>query len=999
MPTDYEQICRENLEEYGKGTRHLSFLRRLYSERTHFIFELLQNAEDAQATRVRFDLSRDRLGVWHDGRHFDERDVRGICGIAEGTKADDLTQIGKFGIGFKSVYAYTTRPEIHSGGEHFAIEMYIRPKTEAPKDIPPPFTTLFILPFDHPDVPASTACSEIATRLANLSGRTMLFLRYIQDIEWSTPDGRQGCYIRQENAKGGGRRRVSVIGETSESEEETWLVFEAPIEDNRSPVPLRIEAAFRLMRDKDNDREAITPVHGATLSVYFPTEKATGLRFLIQGPYRTTPARDNVPADDADNQRLVTATAGLVVSALAQIRELDLLDVRALETLPLREADFMAGSMFRPIFEAVAEALKTESLIPTDDGGFASAAQARIARGAELRRLFPSERLTALQGAPSPLRWVSAEITQDRTPDLYRFFREVLRIDDVDAASVVRRLDRPFLESMSDEWIAQFYEFLSTQEALWRKPHHFLETPGPARSAPIIRLEDGTHIAPFRKDGSAAAYLTTPFEGDDTPLVRRVFVKNEQTRAFLEQLGIGEFDVIAKVREKILPKYQAGRAVVPEADHLEDVRFIAQCLSGDRVAARKELLSLVRDCPCVRARNAGTGEESYRKPGEVYFPSDELVMYFDGNTTAWLLSDRYPENLKPTLEELGVSQAIRVRRAERARDWQGYVRLDGYPYRRGANGFDPEVAVDGLAHALENPTTERSRYVWNCIAVPNTGDVRGIVERSSRRDFRYPDSGYEHSDMGRVLASAAWLPFGDIFVKPSTISLDDLPEGFKRSTALAEQLGMKVNEVALLAEKLGVEGEDVGMVLSILRDKDLRDQMRKLIQCKAPKPEFPTRTTPDPGRRRERVSREAENAPPKTYEKRQRSERTSEPSQDPRAWLREAYTNSAGQMVCQVCEEEMPFKGRDNQHYFEAVEALNTVPKEHHSLYLALCPVCAAKYKEFVKRDNNELKRVREAIASAREPVITLKLGADNATLRFVQSHFIDLQVVLQKSG
>ena len=42
MPTDYEKVRRDNIEEYGKGTRHLEFLGRLYSDRTHFIYELLQ---------------------------------------------------------------------------------------------------------------------------------------------------------------------------------------------------------------------------------------------------------------------------------------------------------------------------------------------------------------------------------------------------------------------------------------------------------------------------------------------------------------------------------------------------------------------------------------------------------------------------------------------------------------------------------------------------------------------------------------------------------------------------------------------------------------------------------------------------------------------------------------------------------------------------------------------------------------------------------------------
>ena len=96
MASNYEKIREANIKEYGEGTRHLSFLGRLYTDRTHFIFELLQNAEDAGATKILFELFKDRLEVKHDGRPFTEPDVRGVCGVGEGTKAEDLTQIGKF---------------------------------------------------------------------------------------------------------------------------------------------------------------------------------------------------------------------------------------------------------------------------------------------------------------------------------------------------------------------------------------------------------------------------------------------------------------------------------------------------------------------------------------------------------------------------------------------------------------------------------------------------------------------------------------------------------------------------------------------------------------------------------------------------------------------------------------------------------------------------------------------------------------------------------------
>ena len=107
MPADYGKIRDENIARYGWDTAVLDLLGQLYSERTHFIFELIQNAEDAGATELAFELFDDRLEVRHDGRPFTEADVRGVCGVGTSEKSGDLTKIGQFGIGFKSVYAYT----------------------------------------------------------------------------------------------------------------------------------------------------------------------------------------------------------------------------------------------------------------------------------------------------------------------------------------------------------------------------------------------------------------------------------------------------------------------------------------------------------------------------------------------------------------------------------------------------------------------------------------------------------------------------------------------------------------------------------------------------------------------------------------------------------------------------------------------------------------------------------------------------------------------------
>src|ERR1700733_11501917 len=99
MPADYETIREENIHRYGWDTAVLDLLGQLYSDRTPFIFELIQNAEDAGASELAFELFGDRLEVRHDGRPFTEADVSGVCGVGQRSKPGDLTTIGEVGIG------------------------------------------------------------------------------------------------------------------------------------------------------------------------------------------------------------------------------------------------------------------------------------------------------------------------------------------------------------------------------------------------------------------------------------------------------------------------------------------------------------------------------------------------------------------------------------------------------------------------------------------------------------------------------------------------------------------------------------------------------------------------------------------------------------------------------------------------------------------------------------------------------------------------------------
>lgn len=80
---------------------------------TNFIFELLQNADDVKATIVNYYFEDNRIIFTHNGTDFEEKQVEAICSIGETTK-QIITQIGFMGMGFKSVFKITDRPQIVS---------------------------------------------------------------------------------------------------------------------------------------------------------------------------------------------------------------------------------------------------------------------------------------------------------------------------------------------------------------------------------------------------------------------------------------------------------------------------------------------------------------------------------------------------------------------------------------------------------------------------------------------------------------------------------------------------------------------------------------------------------------------------------------------------------------------------------------------------------------------------------------------------------------------
>ena len=821
MPIDYEAIDKEIIDDTENTIKRVtsSLLADLYSNPTHFVYELLQNAEDAKATKVKFRLYQDRLELEHDGQLFNEDDVLSICKLLDSTKSEDLTKIGKFGIGFKSVYAHTKSPKIYSGDAHFAIVNYRHPCPISPPPRSPDLGTLFVFPFDHDEKTPDESFNEISKRLRELGANTLLFLKHIESIEYNIDKEVTGTYLRQTDPVEGTDFvfYITVTGQRNShdeyDEEERWLVFEKDVTHLADSIPegkrLTVEIAFQYSDDDSQDTPKFQPPPKSNLIVYFPTEKETHLGFLIQGPYRTTPARDNVKSTEF-NQALSEQTGELVVEALRWLQKRNWLTVKILMTMPLQFQ--RVPPLFEPVYYKVLSAIKDEDLIPAYGGGYVSGKNAKLAGSRELRNLLDNARLRQFCNTDDQLCWASDEITENRTPITRQYLREQVGIEEIDAEKFAGRVGKDFLSCQSDEWMREFYEFASG----FGKYSPITRS---LKNKPIIRLEDDNHVAPFdRYSDIPNVYL--PIERKSQFRTVKTEVCSDKAMEFLRNLGLKKPDIIDEVRKLILPKYNRGEVDSADPEHWQHVETIVKALRivlrrYEWDSERKELIQDLESTPFLLVPNA-EGVEEFCCPEEmIYFRSPELEMYFEGNPDVWFLSSGY-ETYVDDFKQIGVADQVRVFCKEP--DKWGHIRLyrrdDGYdeglPYhQRGKHGFDPGCSIEGLIFALVvYPNLERAKFIWNHLLIPYQHCIVGTVEYSSRQDFL--SSAKKHgrkeqvSKMGELVRETAWLPNEHSkFVVPKTITLDELPDGFSKDKQLAAKLGMKVSYEAIVAELQG----------------------------------------------------------------------------------------------------------------------------------------------------------------------------------------------------
>ena len=663
--TDYEQIAQEHERRYGEDTGDFRILLiRLNSDKTHFVYELVQNADDNKSQRLELQLGKNDLFVWNDGCQFREEDVRDICSIGSSNK--DFTQIGTFGIGFKAVYNYTDFPEIYSGDERFRIRDLTKP--EGIDDIDARITeqvekgrTVFRLPFR--DKLRQKDIVLLKNRLCNLENRVLLFLPHLETIQWRDGrDGQTGSYSchRCPHDKIQNALKVELIASMNgnDQQSETFLVFRREVQPPQEVIDELLQQAERyeeIQRIKRSAKQQqpvevafnlhngrITAVDSRVLFAYLPTQKETHLRFLNQARYQTTPARDNIQDDNPWNKWLVQETANFLPEVLEQLKAGELLEPAFFNVLPLKNDP--VPDEFVPIAEALRTAMKNRSFVPTEDDGYAKAESVFYPHTERLRGLIES---SCLHPGSS---WLHPEI---RDTEKFRRCFKVMReagVKEVSVSQVLSWLEKRSLdwfETRPNEWFLRLYAYLKDQKTELER----------IKKLPLARLQNGKHVCAsdqpvFLPPNTDEEREEIKLFLDELPILMSALLEGEERNeieAFLKKVGVKDLHPEDMISEWIIPQYSESNKPSVEQNRLH-VRYLLRVWGKVPLTERTRLREKISETPILRAyRSVQREDYDFVAPCNAYLPqaytgNADLETYFSVCDDVWFVDDRYLES-------------------------------------------------------------------------------------------------------------------------------------------------------------------------------------------------------------------------------------------------------------------------------------------------------------------------------------------------------------------
>lgn len=811
----------------------------MYKESAHFVYELIQNADDAHATEAHFELHNDKLIFKHNGlKKFsisnpeteeDDRnngklgDLNSITSIAFSTKNDtdeSGNSIGKFGIGFKSVYTYTNRPEIYDKTMCFRIEQKI---------IPVPLNkyydnwkedeTWFVIPFNNPAKNPEKAVSEILHQLSELSNPT-LFLNNLERVSYQYEDGPQptkGHYLKKikqskEYPDGTKAEQVSITHEVNGdvTEEQLWIF------SRKKGNKLTYSVGFGLEDNKLVPRSDYA-------YCYFQTKEETHLNFIIHAPFLLTPDRQHIKNGEEHNVVFISHLADLAADSIVHLRDIGietehpLIDDNIIKIIPIKSSDFFvqkrvyswlkrtyeiineSPKSLEPFYTRVLNKFKSEELLPSKDG-FSKAAKAFWAEDTDLVNLFSDADLSKIEKIDDA-KWTFRSLRRAAVSDERReWIEKVIGSEhSLNENHFLQNVTADFCKRKfydSFDWIISFYEWLGSAK----------ERSNIAKTSPFFIDENGDGVCIYN-NGTLDLFFPTG-EKNDYHTVNNKLYENISIKEFLKNLGVKHPSFKDEIYSKILPRYANG---MPDEDTIKSdfrkiLNYYRECPNSEMDSFFEQL----KENLLIHCHSTNEGPLA-QKAGEIYFENDELKTWFKDNPdTKFLDFGFYAEfvdvsTLNTFFERIGIATIPRIiqktlcnsemnkwnyKYADLAKNWvvsidqkqivpsSTYVTFDFY-------------SLDGLDNILVNIKEKESCLLWKYLArsleaidsyaIINYRYRSDTPRRKNLKDFIIP--------LTFKLYSEQWIYTKDgAALKPGEIYLDNISDIYDTQSFEAKKL-------------------------------------------------------------------------------------------------------------------------------------------------------------------------------------------------------------------
>ncbi len=293
----------------------------IYAEDNHFIYELIQNAEDTESKEkehiLEFTLEEEGLLVYNNEVGFNEEQIDAICSFKKSTKVKEKNKgfIGEKGIGFKSVFKVSDRPAISSNGYRFyfrrkdekGMTEYIIPHwidDDLLQSYPEKFqdnthTTLF-LPFDQSK--KEERLSALRDSIRQIEPILLLFLNRLDSIRIYEKN-KELVNTTKRNEK---NENISLVTINNTQAKDKYYIFKKTIDvdseleevsgkDGKRKDVKKREIILAFPHEKNQTEED-------RIFAFLPTNLRSRLNFIIQADFILQSGRENIAKDNEWNK-------------------------------------------------------------------------------------------------------------------------------------------------------------------------------------------------------------------------------------------------------------------------------------------------------------------------------------------------------------------------------------------------------------------------------------------------------------------------------------------------------------------------------------------------------------------------------------------------------------------------------------------------------------------------------------------------------------------------